>query len=428
MIATGKKPIPFLSFCAIMSLSLVVNLPGLAITPMLGTLHRVFPDTTQIEDQLLTVLPNLLIIPFVLLSGKLSLARHKTGIIVAALVIFCACAAAYMFADSMWELIVTSCLLGCGTGLLIPFSTGLIADTFCGSRRMKMMGLQSGISNTAVTLATFAVSWLSRGGDWHIPFSVYLVGIVPLAFSFWLKRLPRQELDPSASVPAECPAITAAETSKDTPAAHDTPQAHDGFYAGRLLGLIGVYFFITFATISISYYCPYLVEKEGWSESLTGATTSLYFLFILLPGYVLGWFVRHLKRYCFLFSSVSMTIGVGLFAFFPHTWTLCLGASLAGLGYGICQPVIYDKTSLAVKSEKKATLALALVLTANYLAIVTAPFIIDSLRSLLHADSMTGFAFIVCFTLLVLFTLLTWIRRDSFVFSTTGSRDPDKSA
>lgn len=74
-----------MTYCAIMSISLVVNLPGLAITPMLGTLHNVFPDTTQIEDQLLTVLPNLLIIPFVLLSGKLSLARHKTLIVVAAL-------------------------------------------------------------------------------------------------------------------------------------------------------------------------------------------------------------------------------------------------------------------------------------------------------------------------------------------------------
>ena len=422
MIATGKKPISLMSFCAIMSLSLVVNLPGLAITPMLGTLHEVFPETTQIEDQLLTVLPNLLIIPFVLLSGKLSLARHKTGIIVAALVIFCACAAAYMFADSMWELIVTSCLLGCGTGLLIPFSTGLIADTFCGSRRMRMMGLQSGISNTAVTLATFAVSWLCRGGDWHLPFSVYLVGIVPLALSFWLRRIPAQELDPSASVPSQCDAPRAA-ARQEGPATADAPKTHDGFYVGRLIGLIGVYFFITFATISISYYCPYLVEKEGWSDSLTGTTTSLYFLFILLPGYVLGWFVRHLKRNCFLFSSACMTIGVGLFAFFPHAWTLCIGASLAGLGYGICQPVIYDKTSLAVKSEKKATLALALVLTANYLAIVTAPFIIDFLRSLLHAGSVTGFAFIVCFTLLVLFTLLTWIRRDTFVFSTAGNQD-----
>ena len=130
-----------MTYCAIMSISLVVNLPGLAITPMLGTLHNVFPDTTQIEDQLLTVLPNLLIIPFVLLSGKLSLARHKTLIVVAALVLFCSSAVGYLFAETMVQLIVISCVMGCGAGLLIPFSTGLIADTFCGSYRLREMGI-----------------------------------------------------------------------------------------------------------------------------------------------------------------------------------------------------------------------------------------------------------------------------------------------
>lgn len=141
MIPTGKTPVNALTFWAIMSLSLVVNLPGLAVTPMLGNLEKIFPHTTQIEEQLLTVLPNLLIIPFVLLSGKLSMSRHKIAIVVLALSIYTLCAVLYLFASSMAALIVISCLLGCGAGLLIPFSTGLIADTFTGRYRMKEMGL-----------------------------------------------------------------------------------------------------------------------------------------------------------------------------------------------------------------------------------------------------------------------------------------------
>ena len=97
-----------MTFCAILSISLIVNLPGLAVTPMLGSLSKIFPDTTQLEKQLLTLLPNLAIIPFVFLSGKLSLSRHKTGVIVTALLIFTACSIAYLFADSMVWLIVVS--------------------------------------------------------------------------------------------------------------------------------------------------------------------------------------------------------------------------------------------------------------------------------------------------------------------------------
>lgn len=423
MIKTGKTPISLMSFCAIMSISLVVNLPGLAVTPMLGTLHKVFPGTTQIEDQLLTVLPNLLIIPFVLLSGKLSLAKHKIRIVIAALILFCVSAVAYMFASSMGQLIIISCLIGCGAGLLIPFSTGLIADTFSGSCRLKEMGVQSGISNTTVMLATFAVGWLCHGSNWHLPFIVYLVGIIPLVLSFWLNGLPKQDLYQNSAPDTTPNDNKTSETPANSPAAihtqpiPDSPKIKDGFYLGRITALIGVYFFITFATISISYYCPFLIEKEGWSDSLTGTTTAIYFLFIFLPGYTLPWFVKYLRQNCFFFSALCMTVGLGLFAFLPTDWTLCVGAGLAGLGYGICQPILYDKASLAVVSEKKATLSLAFVLTANYLAIVLAPFIIDFFRVLFNAGKVTGFAFIVCFTMLVAFTIITRIKRRSFAFS-----------
>lgn len=44
-IITGKSPLPLATLVAILSLSLVVNLPGVAISPMLGTLSTVFPPT-----------------------------------------------------------------------------------------------------------------------------------------------------------------------------------------------------------------------------------------------------------------------------------------------------------------------------------------------------------------------------------------------
>lgn len=411
-----------MTFCAIMSISLVVNLPGLAVTPMLGTLHKIFPGTGQTEDQMLTVLPNLLIIPFVLLSGKLSLARHKILIVVFALVLFTACAVAYLFASSMMQLIIISCLLGCGAGLLIPFSTGLIADTFSGNYRLKEMGVQSGISNTTVMAATFAVGWLCHG-NWHLPFVVYLVAIIPLGLSFWLKGLQQND---TKSADTEQPCTDNADEKQANTAKKNIlnpdscKKVIDGFYVGRILSLIGVYFFITFATISISYYCPFLIEKKDWSDSLSGTITAIYFLFIFIPGYTLPWFVKIFKGNLFFLSSAAMTVGISLFAFIPSPATMCVGAALAGLGYGICQPMLYDKASLAVTSGKKATLSLAFVLSANYIAIVAAPFIIDLARIVFHAGNVTGFAFIVCAILLVAFTIISYLRRHSFAFSVSA--------
>ncbi|MDE6298254.1 MAG: MFS transporter [Muribaculaceae bacterium] len=412
MIKTGKLPISVMTYAAIMSISLIVNLPGLAVTPMLGTLSKIFPDTSQLEKQLLTVLPNLLIIPFILFSGKLSLSRHKISIVVGGLVLFAACSVWYMFASSMTQLIIISCLLGCGAGLLIPFSTGLIADTFSGKYRMSQMGLQSGISNSALMVATFVVGWLSAG-NWHLPFAVYLVCIIPLALTWWLKYIPKAD----TSAPASASTAKAA-TPAPTQAADGS---HDGFYVGKIISLFGVYFFITFASISISYYCPFLVEKEHWSSSITGTVTAIYFLFIFIPGYALPYLLKLFRGYTFVIGAITMMIGIGLFAFIPSDATMCVGAALAGFGYGLGQPLLYDKASLAVKSENKATMALALVLVANYAAIVLSPFIIDGLRSLFHASHVKTFAFILCFSCLVAYTVVTFILRKKFAFNIPDS-------
>ena len=415
-----------MTYCAIMSISLIVNLPGLAITPMLGTLHEVFPGTTQMEDQLLTVLPNLLIIPFILLSGKLSTARHQTIIIVGALILFTASAVAYFFSSSMAALIVVSCLIGCGAGFLIPFSTGLIAQTFCGNYKLKQMGIQSGVANTAVMAATFAVGWLSHG-NWHLPFVVYLAAVIPLILSYWLKDIPQQDRDSTGNEkncgstdPSSTPESRHAGNNSGSLSSKRVPTVHNGFYTGRLWALIGTYFFITFATVSISYYCPFLVEKKNWDESLTGTVTALYFLFIFLPGYTLPWFVKICKGNTFIYTAIAMTIGIGLFAFIPLPLTMCAGAALAGLGYGICQPIIYDKTSLAISSTGKATLAMSFVLAANYVGVVAPPFIIDFFRDIFGAKENTGFAFMVCTVMLAVYTLLTCIMHKSFAFSTEG--------
>lgn len=453
-IQTGKQPITFLTAAAILSLSLVVNLPGLAISPMLGTLQKVFPDTTETEQQLLTVLPNLLIIPFVLLSGRLSLSRHKILTVVLGLAIFLACGIIYMFADSMMALIIVSCLLGCGAGLIIPFSTGFIADVFNGKYRMKVMGLQSGISNLTVVAATFIVGWLCEDViHWHLPFLVYLVAIIPLLMTFGLKGIPKGDLTSqshptvfseapqiarSAVEDAETVALKArqmadralqgtgegdilpADATYDEAAsqhpAKKLPKIVKGFFIGRIWSVIGVYFFISYSTMAIDYYVSYLDQMKGWSTEITGTITSLFFLFIFLPGFLLPYIVKGLKATTFWVCAILMAAGLGIYAFFDHPFMLCVGAILAGGGYGVLQPLIYDKASRTVNNPAKATLALAFVLTANYLSIVAVPFIIDGARAIFHAGDSATFPFLFNFILAAAFAVLAFIAQRSFAF------------
>ena len=403
---TGKGYLPLIVVAAILSLSLVVNLPGLAVSPMLGTLKKVFPHSTQLEEQLLTMLPNLLIIPCLLLGGRISLSNHKIPVITCSLIIYAVSGIAYLFAESMTALIIISCALGVGAGLLIPFSTGLIADTFTGRYRMRQMGYQSAISNMTLVVATFVVGWLSKG-DWHMPFLVYLIPLVPLAMTFFLKRIPKADLDDSAADAGSQP------DSATTPRGVRT---HDGLILSRVFACIGLYFFVTFCVIVLSYYAPYVAEKEHLSSEFTGTITSVFFLFVFLPGFFLSKIINVFKQSTMIVCIAMIFIGLAIFAAWPTSTGMMMGAVLMGLGYGTSQPMIYDKATFTTTDPRKATLVLSFILAGNYLAIVVAPFVIDFMRSLMHAENVRAFSFIFNCALSGLFLILAIIKRKSFIF------------
>ena len=71
-IETGQGTIPLITLLGIWSISALNALPGLAVSPILGQMSPIFPHSSEFDIQLLSSLPSLLTIPFILLSGKLT--------------------------------------------------------------------------------------------------------------------------------------------------------------------------------------------------------------------------------------------------------------------------------------------------------------------------------------------------------------------
>ena len=132
-IKTGRGTIPLITLIAIWSVSALTSLPGLAVSPILGDLTKIFPKATDLDIQMLTSLPSLLIIPFILLGGKLTEKVDYVRILKIGLWLFAASGILYLISNKMWQLIVVSALLGIGSGLIIPLSTGLVSRYFVGT-------------------------------------------------------------------------------------------------------------------------------------------------------------------------------------------------------------------------------------------------------------------------------------------------------
>ena len=125
-IQTGQGTIPLITLIGIWSISALNALPGLAVSPILGRLSAIFPHSTELDIQMLSSLPSLLIIPFIILSGKLTEKINNVLLLQVGLVIFSLSGILYMLSTKMWQLITVSALLGIGSGLIVPLSTGLI--------------------------------------------------------------------------------------------------------------------------------------------------------------------------------------------------------------------------------------------------------------------------------------------------------------
>ncbi|MDE6235643.1 MAG: MFS transporter [Muribaculaceae bacterium] len=422
-IKTGKGTgtISLMVVMAIWSLSLAVDLPGLAVTPIEGSLRSIFPDVTDFKIQLLTVLPNVIIIPFVLLSGKLSETRHKIAVIVLGTVLYIVAGALSIFSSSLSALIWLSCLLGAGCGLILPFSTGLIADVFAGKYRTKQMGIISAIGNIALVGATFVVGFLAAK-SWHLPFLVYLIPVISLVLIPFLKKIPQSDYE---SAPATSAATSATASKSAAPAAvpavdqdgfsTEGQKVSGGFYIGRTIWLMLAYFFFVFATSVPAYYLPNLMPEYHMSTEDVSTVTSIFYLAMFVIGLFVTGTMKIFRKTTFILATALIFGGFLLFVFTRSLPIYIIASAIVGLGNGLAQPIFYTKATELVTSNSKSTLALAYLQVANYVAISLVPVLIG-LSETIFSNHTNLFPFIVTGVAVAVVLVFCVIRINHFVF------------
>lgn len=402
-IKTGQGTIPLITLIGIWSISALNALPGLAVSPILGKLSAIFPHSTELDIQMLSSLPSLLIIPFIILSGKLTEKVNNIFLLQVGLVIFSLSGILYLVSTKMWQLIAVSALLGVGSGLIVPLSTGLISRFFTGAYRTKQFGLSSAITNVTLVLATVLTGYLAEV-NWHLPFVVYLFPLISIVLSFYLKK----NISP---YPAVSPQAAQSRTETDINCSFDK----SGIQIRHLIQIMLFYGLATYLVIIISFNLPFLMKEYHFTSGNSGLMISLFFLAIMAPGFVLNQIVSYFGKKTKFACMLSIAAGMALILVSRTEWLIGLGCILAGLGYGIIQPIAYDKTTRTA-IPAKVTLALAFVMAMNYLAILLCPFIINVFKDMFHIGTQQ-FAFI--FNMVIALAAAAWayVKQDSFLFN-----------
>lgn len=400
-INTGQGTIPLITLIGIWSISALTSLPGLAVSPILGELSTIFPHATELDIQMLTSLPSLLIIPFVLLAGKLAEKRDFIRLLRVGLWLFAASGVLYLFSSKMWQLMAVSALLGIGAGLIIPLSTGLISRYFTGEYRVKQFGYSSAITNMTLVVATAVTGYLAEV-HWRLPFVVYLLPLISLVLSAYLKK--------------NTVSVTVKQASAVIPSMQSAPviSGKYGIHIRHLIQLMLFYGVVTYVVLAVTFNLPFLMEAHHFSSGNSGLMISLFFLAIMAPGFMLDNIVKLLGNKTKLYSLLAVAVGLLLIWISPTEWLIVPGCILVGLGYGIIQPLIYDKT-VDTAIPQKTTLALAFVMVMNYLAILLSPFITDFFQWVFHTGSQEfPFIFNLCITILTMYW--AYANKGDFLF------------
>lgn len=403
LVDSGEGKVPVISVVAILAISLIVNLPGLAISPVLGKLKAEFPHSTALEVQLLNVLPNFLTIPFIMGAGKICTPKNQLTVLVIGLALFAATGVGYFFAKSMIVLILLGCLIGVGAGLVIPLAASLISQNFSGKPRGIVLGAKSGLSNLSLIIATLFVGWVASH-NWHMAFIVYFLPLVPLVLVPFIRGKFINQSRPA-------PQILSPDDSAESQSFHFKGKAAKDMMWFALI----IYFALSYGALVISYYLPFTMEAYGLSTGKVGVATSMFYLAATLAGFGLSKILKATGIWTFQMGMILVALSLLGIGFIHSYASYIIGVFILGLGYGVIQPVLYDKTSYFAPTDAKATEYFSWLLTSSYIALAGIPFIVEFFGTFIKGRQDPSFPFILNGVLMAILAIVVIVKHKNFV-------------
>lgn len=357
----GTATLPLWAVFNLYVIYICTSIPGLAISPIMGDLTKIFPGTSQLETQFLTLGPNIAAIPFVFLGGWIGTKFNNAKLLNWTCLFYGIGGACFFLAPNMITLIILSFLIGIAAGILSPLASAFIADMFGGKARTNQYGYTSATLNLVLMVSVVATGYLAKL-NWRLPFLIYLLPFVPL---FFAKGFAKYIKNPTS-------------IRQNDAAKLNTPKVHYKFSKevnmGMLVRYCIYYFFITLVIAAISLYIPFRYT----STTTAGDLTSVLFLGIMASGYTLAFCLRILKNKVAVVALAMIAIGFVLMVISDEAVIVGIGILVASYFYGIAQPYYYDRLSVA-SSRIALTLTLAWFASMDSIGNVVAPFILDGI-------------------------------------------------
>ncbi|KJS07457.1 MAG: hypothetical protein VR73_08810 [Gammaproteobacteria bacterium BRH_c0] len=349
----------------ILSISLLTVFASAAIAPALSEIAAAFPHIHPTQIKALLTAPALTMMFIAPLAGWLS---HRLGtrrLLIGGLCFYVAGGLGGGLANSFELLFFMRLMLGVGIGVLMPMSSGLIAEYFSGRERLRMMGWSSSVTSFFGICANIAVGYLTVY-SWRYGFAVYATGLVVIALS-----LANIHAAPAAAQTLAIPARL--------------PIQVYWWAVAVFVQLLAIYA----VPVNIALF---ISENAIGGSRETGIAISCLTAASFVTGF-LGVRVRSLLGRYFIFATLVMgAVGYWLLTS-AHTLPATIVALLAiGFGNGFLMPYLFFSATTVVKGGSVIG-AMGVVATAASLGQFATPLLLDGIAHGL-GDSSPRFVFL----------------------------------
>lgn len=387
--------LPYWALVNLYVIYIITSIPGLAISPIMGDLTRIFPGTSQLETQFLTLGPNIAAIPFVFMGGWVGTKFNNMKLLNWTCVFYGIGGALFFVAPNMITLIILSFAIGIAAGIISPLASAFVSDLFNGEQRTRQYGYTSAVLNLVLMASTIATGYLAKV-SWRLPFLIYLLPFVPLFFAAKFKKYIKEPAD----------------IRKSDAAKLNVPKVHYKFSQNvnmpMLVRYCAYYFFITLVIAAISLYVPFRFTNTA----VAGDLTSILFLGIMASGFTLNFALRYIRKYAAGVVMAAILVGFILMVVSDAAVVVGIGILLASYFYGVAQPYYYDRLSL-VSTRVALTLTMAWFAVMDSIGNVVAPFIIDGIAKLLGSSTTKEpvMAFKICMYMTFVALVVVIVRK-----------------
>lgn len=336
----------------ILSLSLLTVMAGAAVAPALSSIQDYFYTTNRFLIQMVIGVPPLFIIIVNCLFPRFCQRFNNRTLVITGLLLYVVGGCAAGLFNNIYLVLLTRALVGIGVGIIMPFSTGLLAYYFPANQQVRLLGYSSAMNQMGGVIATLLAGLLANI-SWRASFLVYMMGLISIILC--LIYLPNDQIK--------------------------QPKNDKMLSTGKLWQAYHIHIIAIFLLMSSFFVYPANFSFVIISDGVIGAKYIVYIMALMdfiafLGGLLSGQARAVLQRQARFLSPICFLLGYILLTASSSWLGVLSGSFLIGFANGAGIPYIISEASMKA-GKTAATTIMPLLSAAMYLAQFVSPMLMS---------------------------------------------------